>query len=78
MLLQWLQGFKSQFENNPAAQETIDRCESALSLYTNVVEAAKIPLAIQNARNARRADGSCLEYGLDYHIKQMNGAVSNC
>eukprot|EP00012_Vannella_robusta_P010785 CAMPEP_0206204768 /NCGR_PEP_ID=MMETSP0166-20121206/13757_1 /ASSEMBLY_ACC=CAM_ASM_000260 /TAXON_ID=95228 /ORGANISM="Vannella robusta, Strain DIVA3 518/3/11/1/6" /LENGTH=93 /DNA_ID=CAMNT_0053624531 /DNA_START=1 /DNA_END=278 /DNA_ORIENTATION=+ len=30
---------------------------------------------IQNARNARRADGSCLEYGLDYHLRNMIGSL---
>ena len=35
-----------------------------LEQYDRVVGAAKIPLDIKNARNARQADGSILEYGL--------------
>ena len=76
MLLQWLEGFKASFGDNPAAKETLEECENALNLYTKVIEAVRIPLAVKNARRAKRADGSILEYGLDYHLRNFTGSVS--
>lgn len=35
----------------------------------------KVPLMVQNARNAKRAQGSCLEYGLKNHLSNFVGAV---
>ena len=75
MLVEWLEDFKSKLGEYEQAKETIDECEKALELYHKVVEAARIPLMIQNARNARSNDGSCLEYGLEYHLRNFNGAV---
>ena len=57
------------------AQETINECENALNLYKTIVDPLRIPLLIQNARNARRKDGSCLEFGLDYHLEKFNNMV---
>ena len=57
------------------AQETINECENALNLYKTIVDPLRIPLLIQNARNARQKDGSCLEYGLEYHLKNLSSAV---
>ena len=76
LLLQWLEGFKASFGDNPAAKETLEECENALNLYTKVIEAIRIPLAVKSARRAKRADGSILEYGLDFHLKNFNGSVS--
>ena len=73
--MEWLEDFKSQFERYEEAQEIIRECESALEVYTKVVESVRIPLMVQNARNARQKDGSCLEYGLEYHLKNFNAAV---
>ena len=73
-LLTWLEGFKAKFKTQHAAA-TIDKCENVLSLYDSVVGAAKIPLEIQNAVNARRADGSNLEYGLEYHLQRFESAL---
>ena len=77
LLCQWLEGFRSEFSEVLAAKVTLESCNSALKLYENVINAVKVPLMIKNARNARREDGSCLEYGLEYHLRQLNGAVSN-
>ena len=57
------------------AQETINECENALNLYKTIVDPLRIPLLIQNARNARRKDGSSLEFGLDYHLEKFNNMV---
>jgi hypothetical protein len=35
----------------------------------------QIPIAIQKARDARRADGSVLEYGLEWHLKRFISEV---
>ena len=76
LLVEWLEDFKSKLGDYEEARETIAECESTLDRYKQVVEAVRIPLMIQNARNARRADGSCLEYGLEFHLKNFNAAVS--
>ena len=52
------------------------QCEETLDLYRKVVDKVRIPLLIQNARNARKKDGSCLEYGLEHHLKGFNASVS--
>ena len=75
LLVQWLESFKSELEQYEEAKETIKECEEALYLFKSVVDPLRVPLLIQNARNARKADGSVLEYGLDYHMKGLNNAV---
>ena len=77
LLLEWLEDFKSNYQQYNEAQETIQKCESLLDNYTSQVQKVKIPLDIQKARNARKSDGSNLEYGLEYHLKQMNNLVNN-
>ena len=74
-LVAWLEGFKAQLGQYQHAAATIEECEAVLALYDSVVGAAKIPLEIQNARNARRADGSNLEYGLEYHLERFKSAL---
>ena len=75
LLVEWLEDFKSKHGEYDEAKETIEECEKALELYSKVVEAVRVPLMIQNARNARQKDGSCLEYGLKYHLDHFNSAV---
>ena len=75
LLVEWLEDFKSELGEHDEAQETIKECEETLEKYKTVVGGSKIPLMVQNARNARDKDGSCLEYGLDYHLKGFNNAV---
>ena len=77
-MVQWLEGFKSSYNQYQEAWPVIDECELVLQQYKDVVGAVKIPLEIQNARKARKADGSVLEYGLEFHLKGLNGAVSIC
>ena len=76
LLQQWLEGFRSEHGQYPQAQGTIEECESALCLHEKVVDAGRVRLLISKARNARQADGSCLEYGLDYSLEQLKGSVS--
>jgi hypothetical protein len=42
--------------------------EDALKLYKSVVGSARAKIDIAKAREARRAEGSVLEYGLEYHL----------
>jgi hypothetical protein len=78
--MQWVESFKSECSSFEEAQPTLRECEDILSLCDKVVAQVRIPLLIQNAVNARHADGSCLEYGLKYHLEQMENAVgeSDC
>ena len=75
LLVEWLESFKSNYSQYSESYKTIEECEDTLKKYNEVVESVRIPLAIQNARNARCKDGSCLEYGLDYHLNNFNSAV---
>ena len=52
----------------------MEECEKALALFSQVVDPVRIPLLIQNARNARKPN-SVLEYGLDYHLTKLRNAV---
>ena len=75
LLVQWLENFKANVGELQEAAATIEECEAVLTDYKNIVEKARIPLLIQNLRAARRADGSCLEYGLDFHLRGFNSSV---
>ena len=75
LLVEWLEDFKSKLGEHAEANATIKECEKALDQYHLVVESVRVPLMIQNARNARKADGSCLEYGVEYHLKNFNSSV---
>ena len=75
LLIQWLEEFKSMFGNYPEAQPTIQEVEAALSQYKEVVGRVKIPLDIKRAKDARRQDGSILEYGLQWQLDRFLGDV---
>lgn len=75
LLVQWLEDFKSKCGEYVESHETIQQCETALTQYSTVVDSVRVPLMIQNARNARRKDGSCLEYGLETHLNNLKAAV---
>ena len=75
-LIEWLEGFKAKYQQYEQARETISTCEDLLDKYRTVTDPYRVPLLIQNARNARKAQGSCLEYGLDYHLRSFHSAVS--
>jgi hypothetical protein len=46
-----------------------------MDLYRDTISASKVRLDIQNARDARKAQGSVLEYGLTYHVEKFSKAV---
>ena len=75
LLIEWLEGFKSSFMEYDEATSCIQECEALLDKYREIIDPIRVPLMIQNARNARRKDGSCLEFGLDYHLKNFTAAV---
>jgi hypothetical protein len=53
----------------------VTSCEVALDKYKEKVLSVKCKLQVQNARNAKRAEGSVLEYGLAHHIAGMTSAL---
>ena len=75
LLVEWLEDFKSKHGEYLESVQTVEECETALDKYQTVVEKVRVPLMIQNARNARKKEGSCLEYGLEYHLKGFNASV---
>lgn len=50
--------------------------ETALQKYHDTVGAAEVPFKITQMREARRADGSVLEYGLKYHLERLSKATA--
>lgn len=68
---------------HPESESIINRVNQALSLFKVVVGESQASVAIrvsevcspyllsQQAREARRAQGSILEYGLDYHLNKF-------
>jgi hypothetical protein len=67
--------FNSKFGQEPLAQPTINQCYDAISKCSSIVDKIRIPLAIKNACEARKSDGSVLEYGLDHHLSGMTTAL---
>ena len=76
LLLERIEDFKSEFGEYEEALPTLEEANSVFDLYQTVIGKIAIPIAVQNERNARRAQGSVLEYGLDYHIKQLNSELA--
>eukprot|EP01124_Arcella_intermedia_P033172 TRINITY_DN7876_c0_g2_i2.p1 TRINITY_DN7876_c0_g2~~TRINITY_DN7876_c0_g2_i2.p1 ORF type:complete len:2631 (-),score=708.58 TRINITY_DN7876_c0_g2_i2:12-7805(-) len=72
LLLEWLENFKSRFLQYPEAFPIIRRCEKVLENAKSLLESIKIPQQIKNAKNARKQDGSVLQYGLDFHLERMS------
>lgn len=75
LLVQWLEDFKSKFGGFVEAIATIEEVETALKRYKEFYAAVSLPLALKKAREARKADGSVLEYGLDWQLERFTGAV---
>ncbi len=70
LLIQWLENFKAQFFEYPnEIQPTVAKVEDALHLYKHKIGSAMVGVKIQKAINARRADGSVLEYGLNWQLE---------
>jgi hypothetical protein len=49
----------------------------ALQLYKDTIGASMNKILVTKARDARKADGSVLEYGLDWQLERFVGAVCN-
>ena len=77
LLVQWLEDFRSRFGLYEEAIPIINEAESALQLYRTTIGAAKVKVDIQKARDAKRAEGSILEYGLKYEVEQLTNAVTS-
>lgn len=74
-MVQWLEDFKTRFGEYEEAHTTILEVESALSLYKTTTDKIRVPLAVQKARDARKADGSVLEYGIQFTLDGFNRKV---
>jgi hypothetical protein len=75
LISQWVQDYQSKFGEYEEAKPIIVQIEEALKLYKDVILASKVKLDIQRAREARKAQGSVLEYGLDHHLSGFVDAV---
>ena len=75
LLVLWLEDFKSKFGGNIEALPTIEGVELALQKYREFYAQVRLPIEIKNARNARKADGSILEYGLDLQLERFSNSV---
>lgn len=76
LIVQWLEDFRSKYGDYEEAQPTISKIEEALALYKDTIGRSKVKIEVQRARDARRAQGSVLEYGLDYHLSKFVAAVT--
>ena len=75
LLLQWLDDFRARFEEYEDAQPIIKSIEEALALYKQVIGASRVKIDVQKARDARKAQGSVLEYGLSHFLERFTGLV---
>ena len=75
LLIEWLEGFKAKYQEYDEATKTIEECETTLESYRTITDPYRIPLLIKNAIHARKAQGSCLEYGLEFHLTRFVAAV---
>jgi hypothetical protein len=75
-LIEWLEDFRSRFGQYNEAESTIHRVEDALKLYRLTIAASKVKLDVARARDARKAQGSVLEYGFEHHVERFVDAVS--
>ena len=62
-LVTFLDDFKTKLGMYKEAASTIEECMAVLSHCEKVVGAARVPMLISSAREARQEDGSVLEYG---------------
>ena len=74
-LERWFDAFNAEFDGVPAAKATHKQVHKALKLYKKKMAEVRVPLLVKKARNARRADGSVLEYGLEHHLNGFVNAV---
>jgi cytochrome c peroxidase len=75
LLVQWVEDFRSKYGEYEDAQPTILKIEEALALYKDTIGRSRVKIEVQRARDARKAQGSVLEYGLDYHLSKFVAAL---
>ena len=75
LLTQWLDNFQMRYGEYEEAKSTIEEVQSALRTYRTSIGGAKAKIDVMRAVKARRADGSVLEYGLDYHVNDLTNQV---
>jgi hypothetical protein len=80
LLCKWLDDFRNRYYSlimaaYADALSILNEGEELKDMFATKVQPLKIIVTIQNARNARTADGSCLEYGLKYHLDNMKSAL---
>ena len=75
LLVEWLEDFRSKLGHYDEATPTIEECEAVLAKHRLVVDSVRGRMAVSSAREARHAQGSCLEYGLDYHLEKFTASV---
>src|SRR5262249_25747856 len=75
LLIQCLEDFKQRFSEYEEALPVISEVEASFLLYNQVVVAAKAKVEIQRAIEARREQGSVLEYGVKWHLEKFVNAV---
>jgi hypothetical protein len=74
-ITQWLEAFKSKFAEYEESADIIGQVDTALSLFQSVVGKGKAKVEIQRAIEAKRAQGSVLEYGIKWHLERFNNRV---
>jgi hypothetical protein len=57
------------------AKPIVEDVQAALRQYRTSIGGAKAKVDVMRAVRARKADGSILEYGLDYHVKDFTDKV---
>jgi hypothetical protein len=72
-----LEDFRARLGEYPEAQSTIQEVEKALRLYKAEIGSEMERVQLRKAIQARRADGSVLEYGLEYHLGILNSEVGS-
>lgn len=76
LLVRWNEDFRSCFEYVEAAQPLLKRVQEALEQFRQIFGKTVVPLAIQQAVHARKADGSVCEYGLKYELEKFTNMVT--
>ena len=57
------------------AQPVIEEVNDGFQLYNDVIVPAKASIDVARAVEARKANGSVLEYGLKWHLEKFVDAV---
>lgn len=75
LLVEWFEDFKSKFSAYKEAVQTMTECDNMLAKSQALLASCKGRLEVQNALNARKAQGSVLEYGFSHFMEHFNGSL---